>query len=197
MIVGLGNPGKEYEQTKHNAGFMVIDALAARMDNTRWKCEMEALVATITYGGEKVLLVKPQTYMNDSGRAVRALLHWYKIETDHIYVVYDDMDLPIGRLRIRKNGSAGGHNGIKSILEQGCHDFIRFRLGIGRPLPHWTVVNHVLSPFPSATYTVFKDGLSYAADAVLGCLELGIDKGMNRFNIKKKAKDAVVEIKSV
>ncbi|PNH22058.1 aminoacyl-tRNA hydrolase [Megasphaera hutchinsoni] len=197
MIVGLGNPGKEYEQTKHNAGFMVIDALAARMDNTRWKCEMEALVATITYGGEKVLLVKPQTYMNDSGRAVRALLHWYKIETDHIYVVYDDMDLPIGRLRIRKNGSAGGHNGIKSILEQGCHDFIRFRLGIGRPLPHWTVVNHVLSPFPSATYTVFKDGVSYAADAVLGCLELGIDKGMNRFNIKKKAKDAVVEIKSV
>ena len=197
MIVGLGNPGKEYEQTKHNAGFMVIDALAARMDNTRWKCEMEALVATITYGGEKVLLVKPQTYMNDSGRAVRALLHWYKIETDHIYVVYDDMDLPIGRLRIRKNGSAGGHNGIKSILEQGCHDFIRFRLGIGRPLPHWTVVNHVLSPFPSATHTVFKDGVSYAADAVLGCLELGIDKGMNRFNIKKKAKDAVVEIKSV
>ena len=176
---------------------MVIDALAARMDNTRWKCEMEALVATITYGGEKVLLVKPQTYMNDSGRAVRALLHWYKIETDHIYVVYDDMDLPIGRLRIRKNGSAGGHNGIKSILEQGCHDFIRFRLGIGRPLPHWTVVNHVLSPFPSATYTVFKDGVSYAADVVLGCLELGIDKGMNRFNIKKKAKDAVVEIKSV
>lgn len=197
MIVGLGNPGKEYEQTKHNAGFMVIDALAARMDNTRWKCEMEALVATIIYGGEKVLLVKPQTYMNDSGRAVRALLHWYKIETDHIYVVYDDMDLPIGRLRIRKNGSAGGHNGIKSILEQGCHDFIRFRLGIGRPLPHWTVVNHVLSPFPSATYTAFKDGVSYAADAVLGCLELGIDKGMNRFNIKKKAKDAVVEIKSV
>ncbi|EGS32183.1 MULTISPECIES: aminoacyl-tRNA hydrolase [Megasphaera] len=197
MIVGLGNPGKEYEQTKHNAGFMVIDALAARMDNTRWKCEMEALVATTTYGGEKVLLVKPQTYMNDSGRAVRALLHWYKIEADHIYVVYDDMDLPIGRLRIRKNGSAGGHNGIKSILEQGCHDFIRFRLGIGRPLPHWTVVNHVLSPFPSATYTVFKDGVSYAADAVLGCLELGIDKGMNRFNIKKKAKDAVVEIKSV
>lgn len=197
MIVGLGNPGKEYEQTKHNAGFMVIDALAARMDNTRWKCEMEALVATTTYGGEKVLLVKPQTYMNDSGWAVRALLHWYKIEADHIYVVYDDMDLPIGRLRIRKNGSAGGHNGIKSILEQGCHDFIRFRLGIGRPLPHWTVVNHVLSPFPSATYTVFKDGVSYAADAVLGCLELGIDKGMNRFNIKKKAKDAVVEIKSV
>ncbi|WP_288843414.1 aminoacyl-tRNA hydrolase [uncultured Megasphaera sp.] len=197
MIVGLGNPGKEYEQTKHNAGFMVIDALAARMDNTRWKCEMEALVATTTYGGEKVLLVKPQTYMNDSGRAVRALLHWYKIEADHIYVVYDDMDLPIGRLRIRKNGSAGGHNGIKSILEQGCHDFIRFRLGIGRPLPHWTVVNHVLSPFPSATYTVFKDGVSYVADAVLGCLELGIDKGMNRFNIKKKAKDAVVEIKSV
>lgn len=197
MIVGLGNPGKEYEQTKHNAGFMVIDELAARMDNTRWKCEMEALVATTTYGGEKVLLVKPQTYMNDSGRAVRALLHWYKIEADHIYVVYDDMDLPIGRLRIRKNGSAGGHNGIKSILEQGCHDFIRFRLGIGRPLPHWTVVNHVLSPFPSATYTVFKDGVSYAADAVLGCLELGIDKGMNRFNIKKKAKDAVVEIKSV
>lgn len=197
MIVGLGNPGKEYEQTKHNAGFMVIDALAARMDNTRWKCEMEALVATTTYGGEKVLLVKPQTYMNDSGRAVRALLHWYKIEADHIYVVYDDMDLPIGRLRIRKNGSAGGHNGIKSILERGCHDFIRFRLGIGRPLPHWTVVNHVLSPFPSATYTVFKNGVSYAADAVLGCLELGIDKGMNRFNIKKKAKDAVVEIKSV
>lgn len=197
MIVGLGNPGKEYEQTKHNAGFMVIDELAARMDNTRWKCEMEALVATTTYGGEKVLLVKPQTYMNDSGRAVRALLHWYKIEADHIYVVYDDMDLPIGRLRIRKNGSAGGHNGIKSILGQGCHDFIRFRLGIGRPLPHWTVVNHVLSPFPSATYTVFKDGVSYVADAVLGCLELGIDKGMNRFNIKKKAKDAVVEIKSV
>lgn len=133
MIVGLGNPGREYENTKHNTGFMTVDALAADMGADRWQQKMAALVASVSFRGETILLVKPQTYMNDSGRAVGPLMRWYKLAEPQVYIVYDDMDLPVGRLRIRKSGSDGGHNGIKSIFANGCTEFIRFRIGIGRP----------------------------------------------------------------
>jgi PTH1 family peptidyl-tRNA hydrolase len=115
-------------------------------------------------------------------------MRWYKVEQSDVYVIYDDMDLAVGRIRIRKSGSDGGHNGIKSLLANGCTDFIRFRVGIGRPLPHHDVVDHVLTPFPDELIQPYAEGLEAAAIAVEGCLELGVDKGMNRYNPKKKKK---------
>lgn len=186
MIVGLGNPGRDYEQTKHNTGFMVVDELARRWNVSLWQDKMNAQVAQVQVKGEKVLLVKPQTFMNKSGEAVGPLMRWYKLDETDVYVINDDMDLPVGRLRIRTKGSDGGHNGIKSILANGCTDFIRFRVGIGRPLPHRDVVDHVLTPFPEELRADFADGIKAAADAIEGCLEMGVSKGMNYFNPKHK-----------
>ncbi|MCI1821272.1 MAG: aminoacyl-tRNA hydrolase [Megasphaera sp.] len=186
MIVGLGNPGHEYEKSKHNTGFRVVDELAAQWHVTVWQSKMNAAVASVPMDGRKILLVKPQTYMNNSGDAVGALMRWYKLAETDVYVIYDDMDLPVGKLRIRTTGSDGGHNGIKSLFANGVRDFIRFRVGIGRPLPHHDVIDHVLTPFPIELQEPYQKGIKAAAAAVEGCLELGISKGMNRFNSKKK-----------
>lgn len=188
MIVGLGNPGREYETSKHNTGFRVVDELAKRWNVTLWQNRMDAQVAQADVDGEKVILVKPQTYMNNSGQAVGPLMRWYKLEQADVYVVYDDMDLPVGRLRIRKNGSDGGHNGIKSLFANGCRDFIRFRVGIGRPLPHRDVIDHVLTPFPEDMLLEYEEGLKATAAAIEGCLKVGVDVGMNRYNPRKKKK---------
>lgn len=188
MIVGLGNPGREYETSKHNTGFRVVDELAKRWNVTLWQNRMDAQVAQADVDGEKVILVKPQTYMNNSGQAVGPLMRWYKLEQADVYVVYDDMDLPVGRLRIRKNGSDGGHNGIKSLFANGCRDFIRFRVGIGRPLPHRDVIDHVLTPFPEDMLPEYEEGLKATAAAIEGCLKVGVDVGMNRYNPRKKKK---------
>ena len=115
-------------------------------------------------------------------------MRWYKLEQADVYVVYDDMDLPVGRLRIRKNGSDGGHNGIKSLFANGCRDFIRFRVGIGRPLPHRDVIDHVLTPFPEDMLPEYEEGLKATAVAIEGCLKVGVDVGMNRYNPRKKKK---------
>ena len=148
LVVGLGNPGKQYEATKHNIGFMVIDAIADSASHTPWREEQKAEVCSINVAGEKVLLVKPQTFMNASGESIGPLMRYYKIDPSDVYCIYDDMDLPVGKLRIRPNGSSGGHNGIKSLISHiGTENFPRFRVGIGRPLPQWTVIDHVLAPF--------------------------------------------------
>lgn len=190
MIVGLGNPGREYEKSKHNTGFRVIDELAATWHVTTWQRKMDADVAQAMVDGEKVILVKPQTYMNNSGQAVGPLMRWYKLEEQDVYVIYDDMDLDVGRIRIRKNGSDGGHNGIKSLFANGCKDFIRFRVGIGRPLQHHDVIDHVLTPFPAELIPPYEEGLQAAAKAIEGCLQLGVDKGMNYYNPRKKKKSS-------
>ncbi len=193
MIVGLGNPGREYENSKHNTGFRVIDALASRWQVSLWQQKMDAVIAQTVVEGEKVILVKPQTYMNNSGQAVGPLMRWYKLEQTDVYVIYDDMDLAVGRLRIRKNGSDGGHNGIKSLFANGCSAFVRFRVGIGRPLPHRDVIDHVLTPFPPELTAPYEAGIKAAAEAVEGCLRLGVDKGMNYYNPKKKKKKSPSE----
>ena len=150
IIAGLGNPGAEYAKTRHNVGFMLIDALAAKLGVDDWREKYDAMVLETRIGLEKVLLVKPLTYMNESGRAIGPLLSWYKLEAEDLVVVHDDLDIPVGTIRIRKKGSAGGHNGIKSILSHvGDEHFARVRIGIGRPSPGWTVIHHVLAPFPS------------------------------------------------
>ncbi|ETS93654.1 aminoacyl-tRNA hydrolase [Veillonella sp. AS16] len=186
LVVGLGNPGKQYAMTKHNIGFMVIDAIADNVPHTPWKEEQNAEVCSITVDGEKVLLVKPQTFMNASGESVGPLMRYYKISPSDVYCIYDDMDLPVGKLRIRPNGSSGGHNGIKSLISHmGTEDFPRFRIGIGRPLPQWSVIDHVLSPFSDEVQDKVDKGIKDTVKAVLGTLEVGLDKGMNQFNPKR------------
>ncbi len=189
LVVGLGNPGNQYEKTKHNVGFMVVDAIAEEVSHTPWKEEQKALTCTFTWEGEKVMLVKPQTFMNLSGEAVGPLMRYYKMDSSDVYCIYDDMDLPVGKLRIRPNGSAGGHNGIKSLIAHlGSDNFGHFRLGIGRPLPQWTVVDHVLAPFDSEHLEAFEKGVEEMKKAVLGTLKVGIDKGMNLYNPKRRPK---------
>lgn len=195
IIAGLGNPGRQYEETKHNAGFMVVDKLAAEVVHTPWREEQKALVCTFTLAGEKIMLVKPQTFMNLSGEAVGPLMRYYKLTPEDVFCIYDDMDLPVGKLRIRPGGSAGGHNGIKSMIAHvGSEHFIHFRLGIGRPLPQWTVIDHVLAPFPDDQKEKFAAGVEAMAKAVLGTAEVGVDKGMNLYNPRKgRSRQATAE----
>ncbi|MGP1585618.1 MAG: aminoacyl-tRNA hydrolase [Schwartzia sp. (in: firmicutes)] len=189
LIAGLGNPGSEYAATKHNVGFMLVDALAKETGAENWKTKQDALVAETRIGGEKVLLVKPLTYMNESGRAIGALLSWYKLPLQDLIVLHDDMDIPVGTVRLRKKGSAGGHNGMKSILYhvQDEH-FPRVRIGIGRPPAGWTVIRHVLSPFSEADRPRIEEAVQGLVPAVVCIVKDGVDLAMNRFNPVKKKK---------
>lgn len=196
VIVGLGNPGPKYGLTKHNVGFMLVNALAERLgiSETEWKDKFEALVAETRIGTEKVLLVKPMTYMNDSGRAVGPILSWYKLEPEDLVVVHDDMDIPAGTIRIRKKGSAGGHNGIKSVLAHvGDEHFTRVRIGIGRPLPGWSVIDHVLAPFPSEDVPKIRAAIEYLLPAVETIVTEGTDLAMNKYNPRKQKKPKQTE----
>lgn len=187
MIAGLGNPGSEYARTKHNVGFMFLDALAEKLGADNWKTKYDALVAEARIGTEKVLLVKPLTYMNESGRAVGPLMSWYKLAPEDLIVVHDDMDIPAGTIRIRRKGSAGGHNGMKSILYHvGDENFPRLRIGIGRPLPGWTVVKHVLAPFSEEDVPKIREAIAYLLPALECVVTDSVDLAMNRYNPKKQ-----------
>lgn len=187
IMVGLGNPGAEYAHTKHNVGFMLVDALAERIGIDTWQEKFNSLIAVGRIDAQKVLLVKPLTYMNESGRAVGPLLDWYKLAPEDLIVAHDDMDIAAGTIRLRRKGSAGGHNGIKSLLAHiGSEDFSRVRIGIGRPLPGWTVVRHVLAPFPADDATKIQAAISYLLPAVECIVTDGIDMAMNRYNPRKK-----------
>lgn len=189
IIAGLGNPGAEYAATKHNVGFMFIDALAERLGTDSWKTDFEAEIADARIGAEKVLLVKPQTYMNDSGRSLGPLLSYYKLAGMDLIVAHDDMDIPAGTIRLRRKGSSGGHNGIKSILAHvGDENFARVRIGIGRPPADWTVINHVLAPFRDEDAKKIGEAIDYLLPAVESIVTDGIDYAMNKFNPKKAKK---------
>ena len=189
VIAGLGNPGREYAQTKHNVGFLMVDALAAHLGVTEWREKYDAFIARARIGSEAILLVKPQTYMNESGRAIAPLMNFYKLKADDLIVAHDDMDIPVGSIRIRKKGSSGGHNGIKSILAHlGDEHFARIRIGIGRPLPGWTVVNHVLAPFPPEDAAKVSEAIRYLVPAIECIVTEDVDKAMNRYNPKKEKK---------
>jgi len=192
IIAGLGNPGSEYEKTKHNVGFMFVDALAEKLGVTDWKDKFDAKIGETRIGVEKVLLVKPQTYMNESGQAIGPLMNFYKLDAEDLIVVHDDMDIPAGTIRIRKKGSAGGHNGIKSVLAHvGDEHFARVRIGIGRPLPGWTVVNHVLAPFVPEDVPKIDEAIKYLVPAVECIVTDDVDKAMNQYNPKKAKKKKV------
>lgn len=189
VIVGLGNPGSEYAKTKHNVGFMFIDAMAEKLGVSEWRDKFEAKIAETRIGSEKVLLVKPMTYMNESGQAVGSIMSFYKLLPEDLIVVHDDMDIPAGTIRIRKKGSAGGHNGIKSILAHvGDEHFARVRIGIGRPLTGWTVVNHVLAPFSNEDAPRIDEAIKYLEPAVECIINDDVDMAMNKFNPKKQKK---------
>ncbi len=189
IIAGLGNPGPEYVQTKHNVGFMIVDALAAALGAEWRQGKFEALVAETRIGSEKVVLVKPLTYMNESGRAIGPLMSWYKLTPEDLIVCHDDMDIPAGTIRIRKKGSAGGHNGIKSILAHvGDEHFARVRLGIGRPLPGWSVVKHVLAPFTTEDAGKIAESIKQLVPAIECIVTNGVDMAMNKYNPKKQKK---------
>ena len=189
IIAGLGNPGDEYKATKHNVGFMLVDALAEKLNFDSWHLKQDALISEGRIGNEKVILMKPMTFMNESGRAVGPLLNWYKLLPEDLIVVHDDMDIPAGTVRIRPKGSAGGHNGMKSILYHVQDEkFPRVRIGIGRPLPNTTVVKHVLSNFSADDASRVKEAIEYLLPAVECIVTDGVDIAMNRYNPKKEKK---------
>ena len=187
IIAGLGNPGAEYAQTKHNVGFMLVDALAERLNAPAWKEDFFSAITEVRIGGEKVFLVKPLTYMNNSGEALGPMLSYYKIDADELVVVHDDMDIPAGTVRIRKKGSSGGHNGIKSIIAHvGGENFARVRIGVGRPPAGWTVINHVLAPFLAEDAPKIREAIGYLLPAMECIVTDGVALAMNRYNPHKK-----------
>lgn len=189
LIVGLGNIGKEYEGTRHNIGFMVADELAKRWGITTWKNERSSMCAEHRIP-EKVFLIKPTTYMNLSGEAVGAFANFYNIDPEDIAVIQDDLDLPCGKLRIRRKGSAGGHNGIKSIQQHlGTGDFPRFKIGIGHPERNASaVIGHVLHRFGKEEQPLIEEAVKQMADAVELWLKGDMDAVMQEYNTKKEKK---------
>ena len=187
IFVGLGNPGTEYAKTKHNVGFMLADKLAKDLNAENWREKFNALVAETFYNGEKILIVKPQTFMNLSGEAVGALTNFYKVPAENLIVAHDDMDLPVGMIRLRPKGSGGGHHGIESIIQHlgGEKNFPRVRIGVGRPPENWSVNNHVLSPFNADDAEKISDAIENLIPAVKCIFSDGIDMAMNKFNPKK------------
>ena len=184
LVVGLGNPGDKYENTRHNAGFMVVDELAERLHVPVQRLKYKALTNTAYLGGKRVLLMKPVTYMNLSGEAVRQAAEFYKIPPERVLVISDDVSLPVGKLRIRKGGSAGGHNGLKSIIAQlGSDRFPRLKIGVGeKPHPDYDMADWVLSKFAGADRQMIEEAMKRAADAVECLLRDGADQAMNKFN---------------
>lgn len=183
LILGLGNPGREYDETRHNVGFRVVDELARRYNLSFGKKERKAVVATGVILGKKVILAKPQTYMNLSGEAARSLLDFYKVEVPRILVVADDLDIPLGTIRLRKSGSAGGQNGVKSIIQHlGTQEFSRLRFGIGRPPGKMQAKDYVLGVFKDDDAILAAQIVDRAADAAETWLRDGIELAMTRHN---------------
>lgn len=184
LLVCLGNPGREYENTRHNIGFMAADELARREGVKFNKLRYRALTGEVTAGGQRVLVLKPQTYMNLSGEAVKLAGGFYKIPPDHVLVISDDVSLPLGKLRIRAGGSAGGHNGLKNIIAHlGTDQFPRVRVGVGAPAhPEHEMVDWVIGSFSAAEKKVAAEAVGRAVDAALCVIEKGVQEAQNRYN---------------
>jgi PTH1 family peptidyl-tRNA hydrolase len=186
LIVGLGNPGKEYEKSRHNCGWRALDILAQKLNCRIDKAKFQGLYGQVSYGGRKLMLLKPMTYMNLSGKSVLQLSAYFQIPPERIVVLFDDISLEPGRLRIRADGSAGGHNGIKSIIaELGSQNFPRVKIGVGaKPHPDYDLADWVLSNFSANEEKALVPALERAADGALAIIESGVYDAANRFNGK-------------
>ena len=184
LIVGLGNPGKEYERTRHNAGFRALDVLADKLGCKIDKGKFQGIYGQANYGGKKLMLLKPLTYMNLSGRSVLQLSAYFNIPPQRIIVMFDDISLEPGRLRVRADGSAGGHNGIKSIIQEvGSQEFPRVKIGVGaKPHPDFDLADWVLSAFSSLEEKALAVSLENSAKAALCIIDQGVPEAANRFN---------------
>jgi PTH1 family peptidyl-tRNA hydrolase len=189
LLIGLGNPGSEYAKTRHNIGFEVIEKLSKDYNIPLDFKKHKAVCGKGVIEGEKVLLAQPQTYMNASGESVRELMDYYKVSQEEIIIVYDDITLAVGQLRVRPKGSAGGHNGIKSIIHHiGTQEFPRVRVGVGDKPKGWDLVDHVLGRFPKEEESFVREGIERAAKACTTILLDGTEEAMNRFNQKVDVK---------
>ncbi len=184
LIVGLGNPGKEYERTRHNVGFMVIDELSKRWSISLDQLKFKGLYGAGIVNGEKVILLKPLTYMNLSGESIRPLMDYYKIDIEDFLILYDDLDLPVGKLRLRMKGSAGGHNGVKSTISHvGTQEFNRIRIGIDRPKNGMKVPDYVLGRFINEELPQLEKTIQKSADSCEQWLHMPFLQVMNTFNV--------------
>lgn len=188
LIAGLGNPTKEYDKTRHNVGFEVIDVLADKYRIDVSERKHKALCGRGVIEGQKVILVKPQTFMNLSGESIRAVVDYYKLSPEEIIVIYDDISLEPGQLRIRLKGSAGGHNGIKNIIAHlGSQEFPRIKVGVGAKPPRMDLADYVLSRFGAGEQKLMNEAFGEAAQAAVAMMTEGAERAMNHYNTKKKA----------
>jgi PTH1 family peptidyl-tRNA hydrolase len=183
LLIGLGNPGREYRDTRHNVGFMLIDRLAVRLDARGMKVQAKAIVTTAAYQERRLILAKPQTYMNLSGQSAQGLLNFYKVPMENMLIAHDDLDIPFGTLRIRPKGGPGGQRGMASTIEQlGTNDFPRLRIGIGRPPGRMDPAAYVLQNFSREEIKGLTEILDRAADAALEFVVNGVNAAMNKYN---------------
>jgi PTH1 family peptidyl-tRNA hydrolase len=183
LLIGLGNPGREYRDTRHNVGFMFIDRLAVRLDARGMKVQSKAIVTTAVYQDRKLILAKPQTYMNLSGHSAQGLLNFYKVPVENMIVAHDDLDLPFGTIRIRPKGGPGGQKGMASTIEQlGTNGFPRLRIGIGRPPGRMDPAAYVLQNFSKDEFKTLSEIIDRAADAALEFVMNGVNMAMNKYN---------------
>ena len=183
LLIGLGNPGREYRDNRHNTGFMLIDRIAVRLNARGMKLQSKAIVTSVLYEDKKLILAKPQTYMNLSGHSVQGLANFYKLPLDNLLVAHDDLDLPFGTIRMRPGGGPGGQKGVASAIEHlGTKDFVRLRIGIGRPPGRMDPADYVLQDFSRDESKTLSEILDHAADAVLVFVKEGLDTAMNKFN---------------
>lgn len=183
LIIGLGNPEAEYRKTRHNMGFNTINKIAQQYNIEVNRNNFQSLYESAVIEGQKVVLVKPQTYMNLSGNCVKEISNFYKVSKEEILVIYDDMDIDPGKIKIRKKGSSGGHNGMKSIIQMlGTDEFPRIRIGIGRPEHNGDEINYVIGAIPEEEIPKLEEGIEKAKEAVIEILKNGIDSAMNKLN---------------
>ena len=183
LIVGLGNPEEDYANTRHNMGFNVINELSRKYDIDVNKSKFKGLFGSGVVNGKKIILLKPQTFMNLSGESVKEVMDFYKITSDEVIVIYDDIDLNPGSIRIRKSGGPGTHNGMKSVVHfVGNQNFTRVRVGIGKPMEHENLIEYVIGAIPDSAKEKLEKGVKLAAEAIDAILEQNIDIAMNKFN---------------
>ncbi|MFH2102907.1 MAG: aminoacyl-tRNA hydrolase [Chloroflexota bacterium] len=192
LIVGLGNPGREYRENRHNVGYMLVDRLAVYLNLSFRRLQSRALVASGIHAGCKVILAKPQTFMNLSGAAVQGLVRFYKLPLENLLVAHDDLDLPLGKLRLRPGGGSAGQKGMESIIERlGTQDFARLRLGIGRPPGQMDPADYVLQDFSDPDLQTISETLTQGVEAVMAFLAEGLEASMNRHNSTPGQGDAL------